>query len=250
VTSVISTVFTVTITVVGVELTVDELAERSGASVRTIRYYQSEGLLPAPERHGREVRYGAEHVARLDAIADLQGRGLRLQAIGELLRGAGTEAADDWLGLGARLARPWSDDEPVLLDEDELTRRVGDVPVDDLVRVGLVEPTRGRYLVASPGLLDVALQLLGLGIDLDTSAGLRTLLEARLSALAGELVSEFTARFSLPHLAEAGPAALSELLDALQPVTGRTVDLIFAHEMERAQRALLDAALHAVQEEP
>lgn len=237
------------ITVPGVELTVNELAERSGASVRTIRYYQSEGLLPAPERKGREARYGDEHVARLDTIAELQGRGLRLQAIGELLRDAGTDSASDWLGLGARLARPWSDDEPVLLDDDELARRVGDVPVDDLVRVGLVEPTRGRHLVPSPGLLDVALQLLALGIDLDTSAGLRRLLEARLSALATELVDEFTERFSLPHLAEAGPAALNELLDALQPVTGRSVELVFAHEIERAQRALLDAALHAVQEE-
>ena len=233
------------------ELTVSELAERSGASVRTIRYYQSEGLLPAPERHGREVRYGAEHVARLDAIAELQARGLRLQAIAELLRDAGDESAGDWLGLGMRLAKPWSEDEPVLLSEAELREQLGErAAVDDLVRAGLVEETRAdRYLVASPGLLDVALQLVDLGIDLDTAGDLRRLLEARLSALAAELVSEFTQRFSLAHLAEAGPAALTELLDALQPVTGRSVDLIFAHEMERAQRALLDAAVRAVQPE-
>jgi DNA-binding transcriptional MerR regulator len=234
-----------------VELTVDQLAERSGASVRTIRYYQSEGLLPAPERHGREVRYGDEHVARLDAIAELQGRGLRLHAIAELLRDAGDESAGDWLGLGMRLARPWSEDEPVLLTEAELRERLADrATVDDLVRVGLAENTRAdRVLVPSPGLLDVALQLVDLGIGLDTAADLRRLLEARLSALAAELVSEFTERFSLPHLAEAGPAALTELLDALQPVAGRSVDLVFAHEMERAQRALLDAAVLAVQPE-
>jgi DNA-binding transcriptional MerR regulator len=235
-----------------VELTVNELAERSGASVRTIRFYQSEGLLPAPERRGREVRYGDEHVARLDAIAELQGRGLRLNAIADLLRDAGGDAAaaGDWLGLGMRLAEPWSEDEPVLLGEAELAARLDghDVAVDDLVRAGLVERTRAdRYLVASPGLLEVALQLVALGIDLDTAADLRRLLEARLSALAGELVTEFTQRFSLAHLAEAGPAALTELLEALQPVTGRSVDLIFAHEMERAQRALLDAAMRAVQ---
>ena len=232
------------------ELTVNELAERSGASVRTIRYYQSEGLLPAPERRGREVRYGDEHVARLDAIAELQGRGLRLNAIADLLRDAGGDAAGDWLGLGMRLAEPWSEDEPVLLGEAELAARLDghDVAVDDLVQAGLVERTRAdRYLVASPGLLEVALQLVALGIDLDTAADLRRLLEARLSALAGELVTEFTQRFSLAHLAEAGPAALTELLEALQPVTGRSVDLIFAHEMERAQRALLDAAMRAVQ---
>jgi DNA-binding transcriptional MerR regulator len=235
-----------------VELTVSELAERSGASVRTIRYYQSEGLLPAPERRGREVRYGEEHVARLDAIAELQARGLRLNAIAELLRDAGDESAGDWLGLGMRLAEPWSEDEPVLLTEVELAERIGErATVDDLVGAGLVERTRAdRYLVPSPGLLDVALQLLDLGIGLDTAGDLRRLLEARLSALAAELVSEFTQRFSLAHLADAGPAALTALLDALQPVAGRTVDLIFAHEMERAQRALLDAAVRAVQPEP
>jgi len=237
--------------VTGVELTVGELAERSGASVRTIRYYQSEGLLPAPVRHGREVRYGAEHVARLDAIAELQARGLRLTAIAELLRDAADESAGDWLGLGLRLAKPWSEDEPVLLTEAELAERLaGRATVDDLVRVGLVEHTRAdRVLVPSPGLLDVALQLVDLGVDLDTAGDLRRLLEARLGALATELVSEFTDRFSLPHLIEAGPAALTALLDALQPVTGRTVDLIFAHEMERAQRALLDAAVAATQED-
>ncbi len=30
------------------DLSVDELAERTGHTVRTIRYYQSEGLLPPP----------------------------------------------------------------------------------------------------------------------------------------------------------------------------------------------------------
>jgi len=235
-----------------VELTVDELAERSGASVRTIRYYQSEGLLPAPERHGREVRYSEEHVARLDAIAELQGRGLRLNAIADLLRDAEDEAAGDWLGLGMRLARPWSEDEPVLLTEPELRDRVGDrVGLDALERAGLVEATRAdRFLVPSPGLLDVALELLDLGIDLDTAAGLRRLLEDRLSTLADELVGQFTDRVSLAHLAEAGPAALTELLDTLQPVAGRSVELVFAHEMERAQRALLDAAVQAVQPDP
>ncbi len=34
------------------ELSLDELAERSGVSSRTIRYYQSEGVLPAPRKDG------------------------------------------------------------------------------------------------------------------------------------------------------------------------------------------------------
>jgi DNA-binding transcriptional MerR regulator len=246
------------ITVLAVDLTVSELAERSGASVRTIRYYQSEGLLPAPERHGREARYGAEHVERLGVISDLQARGLRLSAIADLLRDAG-EGGDvaGWLGLGQSLVRPWSEDEPVLLGETDLETRLADLPddaLDALVASGLVErradTTPVVYLVPSPGLLDVALQLHALGIDLDTAASLRALLELRLRSLATDLVAEFTDRVSLGHLAGEGPAALTELIDALQPVARRSVELVFAHEMERAQRALLDAAVAATQEDP
>jgi DNA-binding transcriptional MerR regulator len=245
------------ITVRAVELTVDQLAARSGASVRTIRYYQSEGLLPAPERHGREARYGADHLERLAVISGLQARGLRLSAIAELLRDAGDEGdVAGWLGLGQSMVRPWSEDEPVLLVEAELRARLADAPdgaLDALVATGLVERRADTspvtYLVPSPGLLDVALQLAGLGIDLETAAALRALLEHRLRALATDLVAEFTDRVSLGHLAGEGPAALTELIDALQPVARRTVDLVFAHEMERAQRALLDAAVAATQED-
>ena len=60
-------------------------------------------------------------------------------------------------------------------------------------------------------------------------------------------MAEFTDRVSLGHLAGEGPAALTELIDALQPVARRSVELVFAHEMERAQRALLDAAVLAAQ---
>ncbi len=40
------------------EFTIDELSARSGIPSRTIRYYQSEGALPPPERRGRVARYG------------------------------------------------------------------------------------------------------------------------------------------------------------------------------------------------
>jgi DNA-binding transcriptional MerR regulator len=39
-------------------LTIDQLAERSGISVRTIRFYAGRGLLPAPQLRGRTGLYG------------------------------------------------------------------------------------------------------------------------------------------------------------------------------------------------
>ena len=227
-------------------LSVEEVAARTGVTVRTIRYYQSEGLLPTPTRHGREARYGDEHLERLELITRLQERGLRLNAIAELVRQG--DAAGDWLGLTESLTRPWTDDRPLLLAEDELRRRIGEagVTVEDLVRTGVVErradTTPVTYLVASPGMLDIALQLAALGIDLDVAAGLRALLQERLRGLATELVSKFTDEVSLTLLADAGPADLTHVLEQLRPLTRRSVDLLFAAEMERAQRELLDAA--------
>lgn len=63
------------------ELTVDELAEATGVSVRNIRYYASLGLLPAPERRGRVAYYGTRHRALLDLTTTLQEHGFTLQAI-------------------------------------------------------------------------------------------------------------------------------------------------------------------------
>lgn len=227
-------------------LTVDEVAERAGTTVRTVRYYQSQGLLPAPERVGREARYGDDHLERLRLITRLQHQGLRLTAIAELLKQE--DAGADWLGLTETLAQPWSEDRPVLWSEAELVAHLGeDAPVSaaDLIRTGVVERRSDTrpvvYLVPSPGMLDVALQLAGLGLDLEVAARLRTLLQARLGALATELVSAFTDEVSVNLLADGGPDDLVRLLEQLRPLTRRTVDLLFAGEMERAQRELLAA---------
>jgi hypothetical protein len=47
---------------------IDDLAQRAGITVDTIRYYQREGLLPPAERAGRANLYTGEHLARLERI--------------------------------------------------------------------------------------------------------------------------------------------------------------------------------------
>jgi len=231
------------------DLSVEELAERAGVTVRTIRYYQSEGLLAPPGRVGREARYGDAHVERLGLIARLQARGLRLQAIADVLERADDAPAADWLGLGEALRRPWTDDRAVVLRERELDERLAGTPDgtgEALVRTGVIEARSGAapgWVVPSAELLDIALATLRVGLDPDAGARLRDLLQDRLRATATELVAAFTDEVSRTQLAEQGPGALTALLEELQPLTRRTVDLLFAHEMERAQQHLLDAAL-------
>ncbi|MGA7304437.1 MAG: MerR family transcriptional regulator [Rhodothermales bacterium] len=62
-------------------LPISELAERAGVSARTIRYYVSEGLLPAPRSRGRYAEYGLGHVERLKLIAQFKDAYLPLKEI-------------------------------------------------------------------------------------------------------------------------------------------------------------------------
>ena len=48
---------------------IGDLATRTGATVETIRFYEAEGLIQAPERAANNYRtYGEEHIKRLSFI--------------------------------------------------------------------------------------------------------------------------------------------------------------------------------------
>jgi DNA-binding transcriptional MerR regulator len=98
---------------------IDELAQRAGVAVDTIRYYQREGLLATGERAGRSLRYGPQHLERLERIRALQTRRFSLAAIGALLDRDEPGALEDILA-GA---------EGATYDHDELVEAAG-VPAE------------------------------------------------------------------------------------------------------------------------
>jgi DNA-binding transcriptional MerR regulator len=66
------------------QITVTELAERTGLAVSAVRYYERAGLLPPPWRHGRAIRYPASAVDRINSVRHAQAAGLSLSEIREL----------------------------------------------------------------------------------------------------------------------------------------------------------------------
>lgn len=68
-------------------ITIDELAERCGVSVRAIRFYITQGLLPGPGSRGKSATYGDEHLVRLRLIRQLSERHVPLAKIQGLLQG-------------------------------------------------------------------------------------------------------------------------------------------------------------------
>ncbi len=66
---------------------IHELAQQAGISATTIRYYESIGLMPKPERSANNYRqYTAADVERLRLIAGARGLDVPLDDIGDILQ--------------------------------------------------------------------------------------------------------------------------------------------------------------------
>ena len=86
---------------------VAEIAELTGTTVRTVRYYHSLGLLPIPGEHGGWRDYDLSHVARLSRIRWLVQAGVSLETIKRVLdepEATGVERIDDAPAAEARSA--------------------------------------------------------------------------------------------------------------------------------------------------
>ncbi len=225
--------------------TIDELAARTQVPSRTIRFYQAQKILDRPVRKGRQAFYTDAHVTRLELIAQLQDRGLRIRGIKELLTGPDREAAvAEWLGLSDRLSTPFTEEKARVVDEAEMAALIGDRPAGTLAavrRAGLAqrrEDAPSSFLVPSPGLLEVALNLLDAGLDLDTQAQIEPVIRDGLRESAELVVDQFldTRRLAEPG----GEERLRATFDTLRHHGARAVSILFAQEVERALQALLE----------
>lgn len=68
-------------------LSIGDLSRRTGVNIRTIRYYESVGLLPEPPRTaGNQRIYDETHRRRLAFIRHARDMGFSMEAIQDLLR--------------------------------------------------------------------------------------------------------------------------------------------------------------------
>src|SRR6478609_3156619 len=225
------------------ELSLDELAARSGVSGRTIRYYQSEGVLPRPRRDGREARYTEEHVERLELIAELQERGLKLEAIKGLVGSGGRpKSVSDWLGIDEVLRASWSNDRRETMSLGDVHELLGKHPrrfVGELVDVGLlIREEDGSFVAPSRGLLDLGVRMLDAGVSVDIGARAADLLRKRLARAADDLVELFEAETGRSFAGEGRPEEVAAALDVLRPIALDASQLILAQELERSLRSL------------
>jgi hypothetical protein len=221
-----------------VELRVDELAERTGTSVDTIRYYQGRGLLPPPVRRGRIALYGPEHVERLERVRALQAQGLSLAAIGRLLSGE-LDPRDEPLlaavaGAGAGRSGP-------ALSLDELARHSG-IPLGLLQAAeheGLLSPVGGGYSMADADAARAGIRLLELGLPLPELLDLARRHHDHVRMVAEDAVKLFDDHVRRPLQAGGLPAddAARRLVEAFSAILPATLAVV-SHHFERTLLAV------------
>lgn len=89
---------------ISLELTVGEVAKRSGVAVSTLHYYESEGLIRSWRNQGNQRRYAREVLRRVAVIKVAQRSGIQLVSIRkalEALPDGRTPTAEDWRKLSA-----------------------------------------------------------------------------------------------------------------------------------------------------
>lgn len=224
------------------EYSIDELAAETRVPSRTIRFYQSKGALMAPEIRGRVAFYGDKHRDRLKLIAQLQDKGLRMDAISDLAAGLDKGELDlaEFFGVEAQLQTSWANDRPRTVTEDELydlagTKRAG--LLADLQRTRLVERKGEVFLLHSPALLAVAMKLEAAGVDPDLGIAASEVLRKHLSRAAKDLVELFVKRAD-DFL---GDRDAAETVGILRPVGMEAVRVLFGRVMEGELRALFES---------
>lgn len=79
------------------EMQISDLARRAGVSVRTVRYYISEGLLPTPPVRGRYTVYDEDYLNRIYLIRYLKDAFLPLKEIRRMLQSLSAKEVENLL---------------------------------------------------------------------------------------------------------------------------------------------------------
>lgn len=229
-------------------LTIDQLAARTGTSVRTIRFYAQRGLLPPPRLRGRTGLYGPDHLARLELITELSSLGFNLSAIEGYLARLPAGASADQLALHRALITPWVPEEREEISRAELDRRAGRTltagDLEALEGLGIVSRADGeRVLVHGAGTLAGGLAVLDSGLPDQFWRRVHELIDRHTGALADELMQLFQDEVLQPFRDRGRPAderaALAESLAQFKPLTVRGVVTAFGRAVNRTIRERL-----------
>jgi DNA-binding transcriptional MerR regulator len=222
------------------ELTIDELARRTGVTVRNIRAHQSRGLLPPPEIRARTGYYGPEHVARLELIKEMQADGFNLRAIERLIESSAS--GEEALVFKRALTAPFETEQPEFIDRDGMAERFGELD-PKLIRKAeklriLVPLGEDRWEIPSPTLLRAGEELAGLGVPVEHALKVMEQLHRHSEAVAEAFVRLFVDDILKPFEQAGRPQEdwprMQQSLEQLRPLAVDALVASFGARMTRA----------------
>lgn len=237
------------------EMTIRQLAERTGMTVRNIRAHQTRGLLPPPVVRGRTGYYNEEHVARIELTREMQADGLNLEAIRRVLDGGDGSAAAIF-DFRRALREPFEDEAPEIFEAAELTAIWGEVDAKLIRRAEKLGIFRslpdGRVEVISPRLLQTATELAELGVSADgvlvTAEKLRRHADGVARAFVQLFVKEVWEPFDQAGRPEGEWPRMSEALERMRPLAAGALQASFQISMGEAIEKESERTLRRVAE--
>ncbi|MGH9283822.1 MAG: MerR family transcriptional regulator [Acidimicrobiales bacterium] len=230
---------------------VEELAGRSGVSVDTVRFYQKQRLLPAPERQGRVAWYTADHLERMERVKELRRRGFTLAVIRRFLAGE-LDAADEPLAAAVAEAEAGTGDDE-FLTMTELAERSG-VPlplIEAVSREGLLVPRlhdgEPRYTTEDVRIVSAGLRLLQTGLPLPGLLDLARQHHGAMRDVAAQAVELFDVSVRQPLRAADLPEEekAERLVDAFRTLLPAVSELV-AHHFRRVLLQVAQEHLESV----
>jgi DNA-binding transcriptional MerR regulator len=218
------------------ELTIDELARRTGMTVRNIRAHQSRGLLPAPQVRGRTGFYDTEHEQRINLIRELQADGFKLEAISRLLESAGG-SSEEVLRFTRAVKAPFENETPQIVTAAELAERWGSAEATESLlrkaeKLGILRPLPdGNFEELSPRLGRASQELADLGIPAEAALEVAADLRKHSDAVAKTFVSMFMRQIWKPFEDQGSPEtdlpAVREAIERLRPLASDALLAMF-----------------------
>jgi DNA-binding transcriptional MerR regulator len=232
------------------ELTIDELAQRTGMSARNIRAHQSRGLLAPPTLRGRTGYYNDQHVDRITMIQELQSDGYSLALIRRLVLSA-RGSTDDVLRVTKALHQPFGDERPEVVKQSELQSRFhskADEPLARVQALGLLRSLgEGRFEQVTPQAWKGAEAFAELGVGVDELLKVAGDVRVHVDAIANSFVRLFVESVWRPFDEAGQPKEglehVLEAIERLRPLAMATVQSLFQMAMGEAAEKRLGVEL-------
>jgi DNA-binding transcriptional MerR regulator len=240
------------------EMTIHQLAERTGMTARNIRAHQTRGLLPPPVVRGRTGYYNEDHVARIELTRELQEEGLNLEAIRRMLEGV-NGAAPEIVDLTRALRAPVEAEAPEIVElaelaglwREEVEEGRGLEMLERGEKLGVIRSLPdGKAEVISPRMLQAAAALAEVGMGPDAVLAVAEKLRRRVDEIARFFVELFIEQVWKPFDEAGRPEGdwpkVREALDRTRPLGGDVLQGVFQIAMAEAIEAATARTIRSV----